>query len=190
MPNPTYPHYALTGGKLHPPIYSNTAATKYTGFTNGTSISLIPETRGQVYFHNLSTPVTVTNPTAYAVIGGTWVASGLAYRMTEHTSGYLQAVAESAGNRGMHIAWSVTLDHNDAGSQDVYVSLAPNGSTSGSERTQLWATLAPSVKKTFTGVFEHVYSYSNFLQLAVKIGGGTGDVRVYHAHLVITPTTV
>jgi hypothetical protein len=189
MPNPTFPHYALTGSQLHPPKLSDTAATQYSAFMTSGSIATFPETRGQTYFHNVATPRTITNPTSYTSIGATFTASGLAYRMTEGTAGTLLAASEGSGNRGMHITWSCVMEHDDAASQILYATLSIGGNVAGAERTQVWATLAPNVKKSFCATFQHTYANANTMEFEVKMGGGSGDILVSHAHITVSSTT-
>jgi hypothetical protein len=137
---------------------------------------------GSIYFYNIGTPYTLTYPSVFTKAAPTTVASGTAVLITEGTNARLTYTGTV--NALLDVVFNVSLDQASGASRDIEVAIYKNGSlVNGSNAI---VTTTTGEKHNLACHADVSVVTNDYLEVYVKNGGASGDVRIYTFSLFAT----
>jgi hypothetical protein len=137
---------------------------------------------GSIYFYNISTPYTLTYPSTFTKAAPTTTANGSPVLMTEGTNARLTYTGTS--NALLDVVFNLSLDQASGSARDIEVAIYKNGSlVNGSNAI---VTTASGEKHNLACHADVSVVTNDYLEVYVKNGGASGDVRIYTFSLFAT----
>lgn len=200
-------HSAIPDGQRHEPKGISTAANKQVYIANGSasgawskvgpqSLSgvttngtvgqfvavdgagnfiLASAPSGSIYFYNISTPYTLTYPSTFTKAEPTTIASGTAVLMTEGTNARLTYTG--VATVGLDVVFTVSVDQASGSARDIEAAIYKNGSLVNGSNAIITATSGE--KHSITCHADVVVATNDYIELYMKNGGASGDIRIY-----------
>jgi len=137
---------------------------------------------GSIYFYNIASPYILTYPSTFTKAAPTTSASGSPVLMTEGSNARL--TYNGASNAVLDVVFNVSLDQSSGASRDIEVAIYKNGSlVNGSNAI---VTTSSGEKHNLACHADVTVAPSDYLEVYMKNGGASGDIRIYTFSLFAT----
>lgn len=154
-----------------------------TNGTNGFRLGKLPH--GSFYFVNTAAPTTITYPAVATKLTATSIAGSDTYMVTAGTNSRLTYTGATIQH--FHIAATISLDQTIGANRDIETYIARNGAVLPSS-TVIQTTVSGA--KASSALHADVeLNQNDYLELFVKNGGVSGDVRVYALYMFMMGMT-
>jgi hypothetical protein len=137
---------------------------------------------GSIYFYNVGSPYILTYPSTFTKAAPTTIASGTAVLMTEGTNARLTYTG--VANATLDIVFTLSLDQASGSSRDIEAAIYKNGSLVNGSNAIITATSGD--KHSITCHADVIMATNDYVEVYVKNGGASGDIRIYTYSLFAT----
>lgn len=133
---------------------------------------------GQVDFYNLSTPYTLTYPSAFTKLAPTTTAGGVPSNFTESTTARLTYTGTDTVP--VSVTYSISLDQTSGADRDLVVAVYKNGVVNNGHSV---ITTTTGQKHNMAGTSTINMSTGDYVELYILNNGGSGNIRLYAMQL-------
>lgn len=130
---------------------------------------------GSIYFYNIGTPYILTYPATFTKAAPTTTASGSSVLITEGTNARLTYTGTNPVN--LDIVFTISVDQASGANRDIEAALYKNGALVNGSNGIVTAT---SGEKHILTCHADVSVVTNdYVEVFIKNGGASGDIRIY-----------
>lgn len=137
---------------------------------------------GSIYFYNIGTPYILTYPAVFTKAAPTTTASGIPVQITEGTNARLTYTGTNPVN--LDVVFTVSCDQASGASRDIEAAIYKNGSLVNGSNGIITTTSAE--KHIMTCHADVPVVTSDYIEVYMKNGGASGDIRIYTFSLFAT----
>ena len=137
---------------------------------------------GSIYFYNVGTPYTLTYPSVFTKAAPTTIASGIPVEITEGTNARLTYTGVNPVN--LDVVFTVSVDQASGANRDIEAAIYKNGLLVNGSNGIITTTTA--VKTIITCHADVPVVTNDYIEVYMKNGGASGDIRIYTFSLFAT----
>jgi len=137
---------------------------------------------GSIYFYNIGTPYTLTYPSVFTKAAPTTIASGVSTLITEGTNARLTYTGTIPVN--LDVVFTVSCDQATGANRDIEAAIYKNGSLVNGSNGII--TTTSGEKHIITCHADVPVVTNDYIEVYIKNGGASGDVRIYTYSLFAT----
>lgn len=163
-------------------ISTNGVAGQFVAVDGSGNFVLASAPSGSIYFYNVSTPYTLTYPSAFTKAAPTTIATGSPVLITEGTNARLTYTGTTTTN--LSISAIISLDQATGASRDIECAIYKNGAVVNGSHSII--TVTSGDKHSFSSQADVTASLNDYFEVFIKNNGASGDVRVYTFSLHIS----
>lgn len=163
-------------------VSSNGTSGQFVAVDGTGNFVLASAPSGSVYFYNISTPYTLTYPSVFTKAAPTTTASGSSVLITEGTNARLTYTGIIPVN--LDIVFTLSVDQASGGARDIEAAVYKNGALVNGSNGII--TTTSGEKHIITCHADVSVVTSDYIEVYLKNGGASGDVRVYTFSLFAT----
>ncbi len=136
---------------------------------------------GSVNFINITTPYTLTYPSAYTKVAPTTAAGGDPNEFTEATNARLTYTG--LNDKHCRLLASISCDQSSGSNRDLQFAFFKNGGLlPGSE---VITTTQSGVKVNLGMIYDEVLTQNDYIEVFAKNNGGSGDIKHYTFYISV-----
>lgn len=163
-------------------VSNNGTAGQFIGLDGTGNFVLASASHGSVYFYNVGSPYTLTYPSAFTKAAPTTTGSGSSVLITEGTNARLTYTGTAATT--LDVVFNLSLDQASGASRDIEVAIYKNGTLVNGSNAIITTTTGE--KHSISCHADVPVVTNDYVEIFVKNGGASGDVRVYTYSLFAT----
>jgi hypothetical protein len=175
-----------TWSKIGPQSLSNVSTNGVAGqfvAVDGTgNFVLASAPSGSIYFYNVSTPYTLTYPSAFTKAAPTTIGSGTSTLITEGTNARLTYTGTSTTS--LDVAYVISFDQASGSARDIQAAIYKNGSVVPGSHAIV--TASSGQKHQLVCHADVAVVLNDYIEIYLKNDGASGDVRVYAFTMQVT----
>lgn len=163
-------------------VSTNGTAGQFVAVTGTGNFVLASAPSGSVYFYNIASPYILTYPSTFTKAAPTTTASGTSVLITEGTNARLTYTGTAA--TVLDVVFTLSLDQASGSSRDVEAAIYKNGSLVNGSNAIITCTSGD--KHSITCHADVSVVTNDYVEVYVKNGGASGDIRIYTFSLFAT----
>jgi hypothetical protein len=156
-------------------ITTNGVAGQFIAVDGAGNFVLASAPSGSIYFYNISTPYTLTYPSAFTKAAPTTTASGSPTLMTEGTNARLTYTGTAPTT--LDVVFSVCLDQTTGSDRDVQAVIYKNGSVVNG--SHVITTVTSGQKHHLSCHADVAVVQNDYVEVYLKNDGASGDIRIF-----------
>lgn len=163
-------------------ISTNGVAGQFVAVDGAGNFVLASAPSGSIYFYNVSTPYTLTYPSAFTKAAPTTIASGSPTLITEGTNARLTYTG--ASTTSLDVAYVISFDQTAGANRDIQAAIYKNGTVvPGSHGI---TTASSGQKHQLICHADVSVVLNDYIEIYMKNDGASGDVRIYAFTMQVT----
>lgn len=163
-------------------IATNGVAGQFVAVDGTGNFVLASAPSGSIYFYNVSTPYTLTYPSAFTKAAPTTTGSGSPTLITEGTNARLTYTG--ASTTSLDVAYVISFDQAAGADRDIQAAIYKNGTVV--PGSQAIVTASSGQKHQLICHADVSVSLNDYIEIYMKNDGASGDVRVYAFTMQVT----
>lgn len=163
-------------------VSSNGTSGQFVAVDGTGNFVLASAPSGSIYFYNIATPYTLTYPSVFTKAAPTTIASGSSVLITEGTNARLTYTGIIPVN--LDIVFTISVDQATGANRDIEAALYKNGTLVNGSNGIITATSGE--KHILTCHADVPVVTNDYLEVFIKNGGASGDIRIYTYSLFAT----
>lgn len=167
-------------------VTTNGTAGQFVAVDGAGNFILASAPSGSVYFYNISTPYILTYPSTFTKAAPTTTGSGSSVLMTEGTNARLTYTGTATTS--LDIVFTVSVDQASGSARDIEAAIYKNGSLVNGSNAII--TTTSGEKHSITCHADVSVATNDYVELYMKNGGASGDIRIYTFSLFATTAGV
>lgn len=164
-------------------VSTNGSAGQFIAVDGTGNFVLATAAHGSIYFYNIGTPYILTYPSTFTKAAPTTIASAAsAILITEGTNARLTYTGTASTT--LDVVFNLSLDQASGSSRDIEAAIYKNGSLVNGSNSII--TTTSGEKHNISCHADVVVATNDYIEVYLKNGGASGDIRIYTYSLFAT----